>query len=189
MPTLPTPLARRSQDTPSTRSPPDAHRICRDSWNRCLLDRTIRVLHAFESLPYIVAAVLSCAGTNLDTCWAQPAAPSGCGWPHVDHFVRNASSASHAASYRHVDRLDVLIAAPAAFVTGGLCCSRCGLFRPETNRGATLGLFALAWRVAGFFVAIFAAFAPSTSACSGTSSTGSCQRRRAAESFSLRLVE
>jgi hypothetical protein len=62
----------------------------------------------------------------------------------------------------HVDRLDVLIAAPAVSVTGGLVLfSLWGYFRTRNKSRSDLGLFAMAMAVvAGFFVAIFAALTP-----------------------------
>jgi len=61
-----------------------------------------------------------------------------------------------------VDRPDILIAAPAALITGGLVIfSLWGYFRLRNKSWSDLGLFVAAIAlVAGFFVAIFAAFAP-----------------------------
>jgi hypothetical protein len=62
----------------------------------------------------------------------------------------------------HVDRLDVLIAAPAACVTSGLVVfCLWGYFRIRDKSWTDLGLFLVTFGVVAlFFVAIFAAFAP-----------------------------
>ena len=62
----------------------------------------------------------------------------------------------------HVDRPDVLIAAPAACVTGGLVLfSLWGYFRMRNKSWRDLGLLvAISGIVTAFFIAIFAAFAP-----------------------------
>jgi hypothetical protein len=88
--------------------------------------------------------------------------------------------------YRHVDRPDILIAAPAACVTAGLVVfSQWGYSRTRHKTWIDLGLFVAATgAVAGFFVAIFAALLPSTSECSNHSSATSSQRRQAKARFS-----
>ena len=62
----------------------------------------------------------------------------------------------------HVDRPDILIAAPAACATGGLVLfSIWSYSRLRSKSWSDLGLLVVAIvLVAGFFVAIFAAFAP-----------------------------
>src|SRR5436190_18310285 len=85
-------------------------------------DPTIRVLHVFESLPYITAAVL-CVRRNR---FGYPLAfASGGFWLWtagiLTSFIRNGferlATLFHTGS---VDRVDILIAVPAAIATGGL---------------------------------------------------------------------
>jgi hypothetical protein len=127
-------------------------------------DRTIRVLHVFESLPYIVAAVLCLRQHKFGYMLG---AASGAFWlwtaGTLTTFVRNGfERVAMLLRSGHVDRLDILIAAPAAAVTGGLVLfSLWGYSRTRNKSWSDLGLFVLATGVvAGFFVAIFAAFAP-----------------------------
>ncbi|PYT06329.1 MAG: hypothetical protein DMF60_09620 [Acidobacteria bacterium] len=78
-------------------------------------------------------------------------------------FVRNGfERVSMLLHTGHVDRPDVFIAAPAALVTGGLVIfSFWGYSRVRNKSWSDLGLFVAATvLVAGFFIAIFAAFAP-----------------------------
>jgi hypothetical protein len=127
-------------------------------------DRTIRVLHGFESIPYIVAAVLCLRQRKLGYMLG---AASGAFWlwmaGTLTTFVRNGFERT-ATLLRtgHVDRLDILIAAPAAAVTAGLVLfSLWGYSRAPNKSWSDLGLFVVATgAVGGFFIAIFAAFAP-----------------------------
>src|SRR2546428_7118611 len=127
-------------------------------------DRTIRVLHVFESLPYVVAAVLCLRqrkfgymlGVAAGAFWLWTAGT-------LTTFVRNGfEHASMLLRTGHLDRPDILIAAPAALVTVGLVIfSLWGYLRLRNKSWSDLGLFVVAMAlVAGFFVAIFAAFAP-----------------------------
>ena len=78
-------------------------------------------------------------------------------------FVRNGfERLSMLLRTGHVDRPDILIAAPAALVTSGLVVfSLWGYFRLRDKSWSDSGLFVAATAlVASFFVAIFAAFAP-----------------------------
>jgi hypothetical protein len=127
-------------------------------------DRTIRVLHVFESVPYIVAAVLCLRQHKFGYILG---AASGAFWlwtaGTLTTFVRNGfERVAMLLRTGHVDRLDILIAAPAAAVTGGLVLfSLWGYSRTRNKSWSDLGLFVVATgAVAGFFVAIFAAFAP-----------------------------
>jgi hypothetical protein len=127
-------------------------------------DPSIRVLHIFEALPYLLAAVLSLRrikfgyllGAVSGAFWLWTA---GC----LTTFIRNGfERVAMLARTGSIDRVDILIAVPAAIATGGLV-----LF-------SLLGYLALlrkSWRdlwlllatlvlVPGFFVAIFFAFAP-----------------------------
>jgi hypothetical protein len=127
-------------------------------------DRTIRVLHGFESLPYIVAAVLCLRQRKFGYMLG---AASGAFWlwmaGTLTTFVRNGfERVAMLLRTGHVDRPDILMAAPAAVVTGGLVLfSLWGYSRTRNKSWRDLGLFAVATgAVSGFFMAIFAAFAP-----------------------------
>ena len=136
-------------------------------------DRTIRVLHLFESLPFIVAALLS---LRQDKRGYVLGAASGAFWlwtaGALTTFARNGfERVAMLLRTGHVDRPDILIAAPAALVAAGLVVfSLWGYSRARNKAWTDLGLFiAATGAVAGFFVAIFAAFAPQYSECSPTS--------------------
>ena len=127
-------------------------------------DRTIRVLHLFESLPYVAAAALCLRqrkfgymlGASAGAFWLWTAGT-------LTTFVRNGfERVSIMLRTGHVDRPDILIAAPAALATGGLVVfSLWGYSRLRDKSRSDVGLFVAATAlVAGFFVAIFAAFAP-----------------------------
>jgi len=127
-------------------------------------DRTIRVLHVFESLPYLVAAALCLRRRKFGYMLG---AASGAFWlwtaGTLTTFVRNGfERVSMLLRTGHVDRPDIIIAAPAALVTSGLVIfSLWGYARLRNKSWSDLGLFVAATGlVAGFFVAIFAAFAP-----------------------------
>jgi len=127
-------------------------------------DRTIRVLHVFESIPFIVAAVLCLRQRKSGYMLG---AASGAFWlwmaGTLTNFVRNGfERVAMLLRTGHVDRLDILIAAPAAAVTGGLVlCSLWGYSRVRNKSWTDLVLFVVATgAVGGFFITIFAAFAP-----------------------------
>jgi len=127
-------------------------------------ERTIRVLHVFESLPYLVAAVLCLRQRKFGYMLGVA---SGAFWlwtaGTLTTFVRNGfERVAMLLRTGHVDRLDILIAAPAASVTGGLVLfSLWGYSRTRNKSWSDLGLFVVATGlVAGFFLAIFDAFAP-----------------------------
>jgi hypothetical protein len=127
-------------------------------------DRTIRVLHAFEALPYIAAAVLCLRqrkfgyllGVTSGAFWLWTAGT-------LTTFIRNGfQRVAMLLRTGHVDRPDVLIAAPAACLMGGLVLfSLWGYFRIRNKSWTDLGLLvAISGMVTAFFIAIFAAFAP-----------------------------
>jgi hypothetical protein len=127
-------------------------------------DPTIRVLHAVEALPYVAAAVL-CLRRHK---WGYIlGAASGGFWlwmaGTLTTFVRNGFELL-AIWLRtgHVDRPDVLIAAPAACATGGLAVfCLWGYFRIRNKSWTDLGVFLVTLAgVVAFFLAIFAVFAP-----------------------------
>jgi hypothetical protein len=127
-------------------------------------DRTIRALHVFESLPFIVAALLCLRQHKFGYMLG---AASGAFWlwmaGTLTTFVRNGfERVAMLLRTGHVDRPDILIAAPAACVTAGLVVfSLWGYSRARNKTWSDLGLFVAATgAVAGFFVAILAAFAP-----------------------------
>lgn len=127
-------------------------------------DRTIRVLHVFESLPFIAAALLCLRRHKFGYMLG---AAGGAFWLWMGGvlttFVRNGfERVAMLLRTGHVDRPDVLLGAPAACFTGGLVLfSLWGYFRDRHRKWSDLGLFVAATgAVAGFFVAIFAAFAP-----------------------------
>ena len=127
-------------------------------------DRTIRVLHVFESIPFIVAALLCLRPHKFGYMLG---AASGAFWlwmaGTLTTFVRNGfERVAMLLRTGDVDRPDILIAAPAACVTAGLVVfSVWGYSRTRNKTWSDLGLFVAATgAVAGFFVAILAAFAP-----------------------------
>lgn len=127
-------------------------------------DRTIRVLHVFEALPYLAAAVLCLRRHKFGYMLG---AASGVFWlwmaGTLTTFVRNGfERVAMLLRTGHVDRFDILIAAPAACVTAGLVLfSLWGYSRTQNKSWSDLGLFvATTGMVAGFFVAIFAVLAP-----------------------------
>jgi hypothetical protein len=127
-------------------------------------DCTIRVLHVFESLPYIVAAAL-CLRQRKFGYMLGAAAGGFWLWTAgtLTTFVRNGfERVSMLLHTGHLDRPDVFIAAPAALATGGLVIfSLWGYSRLQNKKWSDLGLFVAATGVvAGFFVALFAVFAP-----------------------------
>ena len=127
-------------------------------------DPTIRALHAFESLPYLAAAVLCLQQRKIGYLLG---AASGGFWLWMggtrSTFVRNGfERVAMLVRTGHVDRPDVLIAAPAACFTGGLALfCLWGYLRRRDRSWKDAALFAAALgATAAFFVAIFAAFAP-----------------------------
>lgn len=127
-------------------------------------DPTIRVLHTAEAMPYVLAGGLS---LRRRTFGYALAIASGLFWlwmgAFLSTFVRNGfERVAMLARTGHVDRPDVLIAAPAAVFTAGLAlCAAAAYVRHSSKRPrdivVLLGSFAA---VAAFFLGIFALFAP-----------------------------
>src|SRR5947208_11371527 len=125
-------------------------------------DPTIRVLHTFEAVPYVLAAVLAvrrskvgyALGVASGAFWLWLA-----GW--LVTFVRNGFDmlAVLLRTGRMV-RPDILIAVPAAAAATGLIVfSFVGYFRLRDKSWRDVGAFGVAFAVVSlFFVAIFAAF-------------------------------
>jgi len=123
-------------------------------------DASIRVLHVFEALPYLLAAILVLRGHKFG--YALGAA-AGAFWLFTaagrTSFVRNGF-----ARLLHGDwsRPDQLIAVPAALAAGGLAlfCVIGYARLPRKAWGDVLLFIAAIVLVAAFFLGIFAAFAP-----------------------------
>lgn len=127
-------------------------------------DPTIRVLHAFEALPYAGAAVLSLRRRKSGYLLGIA---SGAFWLWMGGvlttFVRNGfERVAMLVQTGSVDRVDVLIAAPAACATAGLVLfSLWGYARmPQKSWRDLAWLVAALALVAGFFLAIFAILKP-----------------------------
>lgn len=127
-------------------------------------DRSIRVLHAFESLPYVAAAALIWRRSKPGYAVGFV---SGAFWlwmgGFLTTFVRNGfERAGMLVRTGTVDRPDILIAAPAAVFTAGLAVlSLVGYARRDDKSWADLVRFAVAAvAVPAFFVAIFWLFKP-----------------------------
>lgn len=127
-------------------------------------DASIRVLHAFEAIPYLAAAFLCLRRVRF----GYPiGAVSGGFWlwsaSFLTTFVRNGfEQLSILIHTGHVGRPDILIAAPAAITTGGLLLfSLIGYLLLEAKSWRDAALFVAALiLVPAFFIGIFAAFAP-----------------------------
>jgi hypothetical protein len=127
-------------------------------------DRSIRALHVFEALPYLAAAILCLRQSKVGYALGAAGAASWL-WMagFLTTFIRNGFERL-LMLFRAggVDRLDLLIAVPAAIATGGLLLfSVAGYARLPTKSWRDLGLLAAAFVVVLlFFLLIFAAFAP-----------------------------
>jgi hypothetical protein len=127
-------------------------------------DPAIRVLHAFEALPYLAVALLSLRGNRF----AYPLGlVSGGFWlwtaGFLTTFIRNGfERLAMLIRTGGVDHVDILIAAPAAIATGGLALfSLIGYVQQPSRSGRDIVLFIAALVIVpAFFIAIFAAFAP-----------------------------
>lgn len=127
-------------------------------------DPTIRVLHFFEAVPYLAAAILCLRRIRF----GYPiGAVSGAFWlwsaTFLTTFVRNGfERLSMLLHTGHVDRPDILIAAPGAIACGGLLLfSLAGYLQQPAKSGRDAALFLAAFvLVSAFFLAIFAVFAP-----------------------------
>lgn len=127
-------------------------------------DPRIRVLHVFESLPYLLAAVLClrrrtfgyALGFVGGVFWLWTAG-------FLSTFIRNGFERLEMLFRTGaVDRPDVLIAVPAAMATAGLalCCvlGYARLPNKSWRDAAVLGAAVLV--IPAFFLGIFAAFMP-----------------------------
>jgi hypothetical protein len=127
-------------------------------------DPSIRVLHAFEALPYGLAAVLCLRQRKLGYLLGVA---SGAFWlwmaGTLTSFVRNGfERVAMLLNTGRVDRWDQFIAAPAALSTGGLALfSLWGYSRLRAKTPVDLAIFVLALAiVALFFVMLFWLLAP-----------------------------
>ena len=127
-------------------------------------DPSIRVLHAFEAMPYGLAAVLCLRQRKIGYMLG---AASGAFWlwmaGTLTSFVRNGfERLEMLLTTGHVDRWDQLIAAPAALATAGLVAfSSWGYFRLRAKSPVDLAVFVIVLAVvAVFFVMLFWLFAP-----------------------------
>ena len=126
-------------------------------------DRSIRVLHVVEALPYLVAAALCfryskfgyALGFSGGVFWLWTAGT-------LTTFVRNGfEQLVMLVRTGHVDRPDIIIAVPAARATAGLVLFSLFGYVLLPKRWSDVVIFVLALLlVTGFFVGIFAAFAP-----------------------------
>ncbi|HEV2718376.1 MAG TPA: hypothetical protein VG323_00035 [Thermoanaerobaculia bacterium] len=120
----------------------------------------IRVLHVFEALPYLLAAILVLRQHKYGYALGFVA---GAFWLYTatfrSSFVRNGFERLAHGGW---SRPDLLIAVPAAISTGGLALfSLIGYARlPRKSAGDVLVFVAALVLVVAFFIAIFAAFAP-----------------------------
>jgi hypothetical protein len=128
------------------------------------LDPSIRVLHAVEAVPYVVGAALCLQRRKFGSMLAGV---GGAFWLRLGGFLttffRNGfERLAMLLRTGSVDRVDILIAAPAAVSTGGLVLfSVLGYARRQDRSWKDLRLLlAAALLVPAFFVLIFAAFAP-----------------------------
>jgi hypothetical protein len=127
-------------------------------------DASIRVVHTFEALPYVAAAIL-CArqkkagyplGVTAGLLWLGLAGRGSA-------FIESGFQVL-AVSWRerHLVRPDILIAVPGAIGTAGLAVSSAiGYSRLTNKRWTDVAFFAgAAVFVIAFFFGIFAAFSP-----------------------------
>jgi hypothetical protein len=126
-------------------------------------DRSIRMLHLFEALPYLIAATRCFQYSKFGYALGFS---GGAFWLWIagtlTSFVRNGfEQLVRLVRTGHVDRPDILIAAPATLATAGLVLFSLGGYALLPKRRSDVVIFVLALLlVAGFFVGIFAAFAP-----------------------------
>lgn len=128
------------------------------------LDRSIRLLHFFESFPYLIAAALCLQ--NRKSGYALGIA-AGAFWllmgAVLTTFVWNGfQSLVTTLTTRHLDRPDTLIAVPAAISAVGLVIAAVwGYARLLHKKWSDVMVFASAMvLVTAWFVGIFAIFAP-----------------------------
>ena len=127
-------------------------------------DRSIRVLHVFESLPYLLAAVLCLRRNKIGYALGLV---SGAFWiwtaGFLTTFIRNGfERLAMLLRTGSVDRPDIFIAVPAAVAATGLALWSVLGYARLTNKSwrdsAVLG--AVVVMIPAFFIAIFAALAP-----------------------------
>jgi len=127
-------------------------------------DPSIRVLHVFEAVPYVLAAALITRRRRLGyilgvACGAFWLWTAG----FLTTFIKNGFQRLASLMLTgHVDRWDIFIAVPAAVGTGGLVLFSAVAYLRSADKSPMdavrfLGTSAL---VAGFFVLIFRLFAP-----------------------------
>jgi hypothetical protein len=127
-------------------------------------DRSIRLLHLFESLPYLIAAVLCLRQSKFG--YALGAASGAFFlWTGglLTTFVRNGfERVGMLLRTGSVDRPDVLIAAPAAVATAGLVvCAVAGYLRLPNKSWRDLGVaLPVIVAVPAFFILLFATLSP-----------------------------
>jgi hypothetical protein len=127
-------------------------------------DPTIRTLHVFEAVPYVLAGVLC---LRQRTFGYALAAASGAFWlwcaGFLTTFIRNGFERLGAlVRTGSVDRPDVLISVPAALATAGLIVFSMASYVGLRNKSwRDVGVTAIAFAaVPLFFLTIFNAFAP-----------------------------
>jgi hypothetical protein len=127
-------------------------------------DPSIRMLHLFEAIPYLAAGWLCLRRVKIGYLLAIA---GGLFWLWVagtrTTFVQNGFAlASQWMRTGRLERPDVFIAAPAAIVTAGMALfGLWGYARVRNKAAADIGLFVASLVfVAGYFIAIFAVFAP-----------------------------
>lgn len=127
-------------------------------------DPSIRVLHVFESFPYLLAAILCLRHARSGYAFG---AVSGAFWLWTagfrSTFIRNGfEQLATLLRTGAIDRADILIAVPAALTTAGLVIfSAIGYARvPNKSRRDLRHLIVAVVTVPVFFILIFAAFAP-----------------------------
>jgi len=125
---------------------------------------SIRILHIFESLPYIAAAILCLRRLKLGYAIGVV---SGAFWlwtaGFLTTFILNGfERLVMLVNTGSVDRLDILIAIPAAIGTGGLVIFSSIAYagHPRKSRNDFLLFLTALLIVPAFFILIFAAFAP-----------------------------
>jgi hypothetical protein len=127
-------------------------------------DASIRVLHAFEAIPYVAGAALALRRSKYGYLLGMA---SGAVWlliaGFLTRFIRNGfERLTSLLQTGHVDRWDIFIAVPAAIGTAGLAFfSAVSYVRSSQKSWSDLGALVVAiMAVAGFFVGIFYLFAP-----------------------------
>lgn len=129
-----------------------------------ILDKSIRVLHSIEALPYIIGPIFCLKRSKMGYAISFA---SGAFWfwsaTFLTSFVRNGFEQLYGLIRTGaVARFDILIAVPAAIGTGGMAiCALTGYLRlpGKSIKDSWLFLSALVL-ITGFFLAIFKLLAP-----------------------------